>query len=90
MALSFVEWLDEMYTKKDIDIIGKHHADRAVKGQPNSKYHTVMRNRAARLRSLRDKSGPNAPQTKFKAGRQQMLKYAGEDSKQAKRIKNDT
>lgn len=85
--MRFVEWLGEMYTKKDIDTIGKHHAERAVKSHPDSKYHTIMRTRAARLRSLRDRSGPNAPQTKFKAGRQQMLKYAGEDSKAAKKIK---
>jgi hypothetical protein len=87
--MKFSEWLEEMYTKRDIDAIGKHHADRAVKSNPDSKYHTVMRNRAARLRSLRDKSGPNAPQTKFKAGRQQMLKFAGEDSKTAKRLKEE-
>jgi hypothetical protein len=83
----FTDYVSEMYTKKDIDTIGKHHADRAVKGSPDAKYHTVMRNRAARLRSLRDHNGPNPAATKTSAGRKTMLGYAGEDSKAAKALK---
>lgn len=82
--------LDELTGKGDIDTIGKYHSQRMVKGMPNSKYHVVMRNRAARLRSLRDHSGPNPDATKISRGRKQMLKYAGEDSRLAKKLKEST
>lgn len=82
-----LEILDEMYKKSDIDAIHKHHEQRGTKGKPNSRYHGIMRDRASRLQSLRDRAGPNPAQTTFKGGRQTMLKFAGEDSRKAKTLK---
>jgi hypothetical protein len=81
------ETVTEMATKKDIDVIGRHHSERMTKSNPNSKYHTIMRNRASRLKSLRDHTGPNPEATKTKSGRKNMLAFASKDSKEAKKLK---
>jgi len=81
------ETIDEINGKGSIDAIGKHHSARMNKSNPDSAYHVIMRNRASRLKNMRDHTGPNVPATQSSPGRKQMLKYAGEDSREAKRLK---
>ena len=82
------EEINELSGKGSIDQLGKYHADRAIKSNPDAKYHTIQRNRAARLRSLRDHSGPNPAATKHTAGRKTMLSFAAQDSKTAKALRD--
>jgi hypothetical protein len=78
------ETLDELTSKGSIDAIGKHHAARSTKGAPNSMYHTIQRNRAARVRDVHKGTGPLGKTTM-----KSRMPYATDDSKKAKALKEN-
>lgn len=81
------ESLDELTGKGSIETIGKHHSrlmnrSQTKKGSAAAQFHAVNRNRAMRLKNIRDGDGPLG-KTTFK-GR---AEYAAQDSKLAKSLK---
>lgn len=76
------ETIDELHGKGSIDAIGKYHSERMTQGKPDSKYHAIMRNRAKRLKDIRDGTGPLGKTTM-----KNRMEFATADSKEAKALK---
>lgn len=74
--------IHEAFGKGDIDAIGKYHSDRMTKGRHDGEYHAVQRNRARRLKDIRDGTGPLGKTTM-----KDRAEYAAQDSKLAKSLK---
>lgn len=76
---------NEMHGKGTIDNIGKHHSslmkyDKTKRGSAANAYHSIQRDRASRLKNLRDKKIPAHHVAINK-------QYDHEDSKRAKELK---
>jgi hypothetical protein len=83
--ITFKDFVNEMHGKGTIDTIGKHHSNlsKFANTKRNSaaiSYHAVQRNRASRLKNIRDKNVPDHL-VKMNHG------FDHEDSKKAKNLK---
>lgn len=83
------EELEEMYGKGDIEAIGMYHATKMGRKKPDAAYHVIQRQRAARLRDVKNGTGPLGPTAMLtKTGKGEgRMGFATQDSKEAKKLK---